>query len=199
MAASSFGFQIIGRQMRHGLSPHSVVLNTFNSMPDRALSTALQNKVTIIPGRHSRMLLAGIQKKSLDARLRGHDRWISDTHLCGHVLSQVDHAAGGPSQQFIPNTPATAVLVSVSNTGGGSVSTSILILDKPGMSTCRRHTRYEMALNGQSQSRGVCNRCHLPSGFGVGHSSAGLRFGSCSRRTSRCGKGMLMPAARSAS
>jgi hypothetical protein len=25
------------------------------------------------------MLLAGIQKKSLDARLRGHDGWISDT------------------------------------------------------------------------------------------------------------------------
>jgi hypothetical protein len=32
------------------------------------------------------MLLAGIQKKSLDARLRGHDRWISDTHLCTTVV-----------------------------------------------------------------------------------------------------------------
>ena len=37
------------------------------------LSTAPQNKVTIIPVRHSRMLVAGIQKESLDARLRGHD------------------------------------------------------------------------------------------------------------------------------
>ena len=32
------------------------------------------------------MLLAGIQKKSLDARLRGHDGWLSDTYLCGAVL-----------------------------------------------------------------------------------------------------------------
>ena len=37
------------------------------------LSKAPQNKVTISQARHSRMLLAGIQKKSLDARLRGHD------------------------------------------------------------------------------------------------------------------------------
>jgi hypothetical protein len=44
---------------------------------------APQNKVTMISGRHSRMLLAGIQKKSLDVRLRGHDGWISGTHLCG--------------------------------------------------------------------------------------------------------------------
>jgi hypothetical protein len=51
------------------------------------LSTAPPNKVSIIPSRHSRVRLAGIQKKSLDARLRGHDGWISDTHLCGAVLS----------------------------------------------------------------------------------------------------------------
>jgi integrase len=50
-------------------------------------STALWNKVTIIIGRHSRMLLAGIQKKSLDARLRGHDEWKRETDLCGAVLS----------------------------------------------------------------------------------------------------------------
>jgi hypothetical protein len=40
-----------------------------------------------MPGRHSRMHLAGIQKKSLDARLRGHDRWVLDTYLSGGVLS----------------------------------------------------------------------------------------------------------------
>ena len=51
------------------------------------LSGALHNKVTITPKRHSRVLLAGIQKKSLDARLRGHDSWVLDTHLCGAVLS----------------------------------------------------------------------------------------------------------------
>jgi hypothetical protein len=45
-----------------------------------------QNKVTIILGRHSRVLLTGIQKKNLGARLRGHDDWISDTHFCGAVL-----------------------------------------------------------------------------------------------------------------
>jgi hypothetical protein len=50
------------------------------------LGTVHQHKVTITPGRHSRMLLAGIQKKSLDARLREHDMWILDTHLCGAVL-----------------------------------------------------------------------------------------------------------------
>ena len=35
------------------------------------------------------MLLAGIQQQSLDARLRGHDDWNSDTHLCGAVLSGI--------------------------------------------------------------------------------------------------------------
>jgi PAS domain-containing protein len=40
----------------------------------RWLSAPPQNKVTIIPRRHFRMLLAGIQKESPDARLRGHDR-----------------------------------------------------------------------------------------------------------------------------
>jgi hypothetical protein len=38
------------------------------------------------------MLLAGIQKKSLDVRLRGHDGWLSDTRLCGAVLSGGFHA-----------------------------------------------------------------------------------------------------------
>jgi PAS domain S-box-containing protein len=36
--------------------------------------------------RHSRMLLAGIQNQSLDARVRGHDGCISDIHLCKAVL-----------------------------------------------------------------------------------------------------------------
>lgn len=34
------------------------------------------NKVNITPKRHSRLLLAGIQKKGLDARLRWHDSGI---------------------------------------------------------------------------------------------------------------------------
>jgi len=55
---------------------------------------APQIEVTDVPGRHSRMLLAGIQKESLDARslpkafrdkLRGHDKCILNTHLCGAV------------------------------------------------------------------------------------------------------------------
>ena len=45
------------------------------------LSTAPQINVTIIPARHSRMLLAGIQKEGLDARLRGHDGCKLDTQL----------------------------------------------------------------------------------------------------------------------
>jgi hypothetical protein len=32
------------------------------------------------------MVLAGIHKKRLDARLRGHDEWVSDAHLCGATL-----------------------------------------------------------------------------------------------------------------
>ena len=31
------------------------------------------------------MLLAGIQKKNLDARIREHDGWILDAHFCGAV------------------------------------------------------------------------------------------------------------------
>jgi aldehyde dehydrogenase (NAD+) len=42
--------------------------------------------VTIRFERHSRVLLAGIQKKNLDARLRGHDDWLSATHFCGGLL-----------------------------------------------------------------------------------------------------------------
>jgi hypothetical protein len=49
--------------------------------------TAPPNNVSIIPGRHSRMLLAGNQKKNLDARFRGHDAWISTTYSCEAVLS----------------------------------------------------------------------------------------------------------------
>jgi hypothetical protein len=37
-----------------------------------ALSTAPQHKVTLTTGPHSRMFWAGIQKKSLDARLRAY-------------------------------------------------------------------------------------------------------------------------------
>ena len=38
-----------------------------------AFSTGPKNKVSITAERHSRMLLAGIQKGKLDARLRGQD------------------------------------------------------------------------------------------------------------------------------
>jgi hypothetical protein len=44
-------------------------------------------KIIILPRGHSRMLLAGIQMGSLHARLRGHDEWKLDTHVCGAVLS----------------------------------------------------------------------------------------------------------------
>jgi len=59
-----------------------------------ALSTAPQTRVTIIPVRHSRMLVAGIQKESLDARLRGHDGCKLDTQLCGAALSTAPHKFG---------------------------------------------------------------------------------------------------------
>jgi Pyruvate/2-oxoacid:ferredoxin oxidoreductase delta subunit len=49
---------------------------------NKRLSRAPQNKLPIIPRRHSRVLLAGIQKKSLDARLRGMTVGI------GHPLMQ---------------------------------------------------------------------------------------------------------------
>jgi tRNA nucleotidyltransferase/poly(A) polymerase len=51
------------------------------------LRAAHQNIVSVDPDRHSRMLLAGIQQKSLDASLRGHEQWSSDTHLCSAALS----------------------------------------------------------------------------------------------------------------
>ena len=54
----------------------------------QSLSAAPQNKVTIIPGRHSRA--GGNPEESLDARLRGHDGWKLDTDLCGAVLSWWD-------------------------------------------------------------------------------------------------------------
>jgi hypothetical protein len=69
-------------KMRMFLSSHSLLL-----------STAPQNKVASIRRGHSRLLpteslrgqaLAGIQKKSLDARLRGHDGVASGhSFLCG--------------------------------------------------------------------------------------------------------------------
>ena len=58
------------------------------------LSTTQQKKVSIIPGRHSRMLLVVIQQQSLDARLRGHDDRNSDTHLCGAVQSMTRRIMG---------------------------------------------------------------------------------------------------------
>jgi hypothetical protein len=47
-----------------------------------ALGTAPQNKVTIIPKRHSGNLLAGIQKNSLDTGLRRYDELTVDSYLC---------------------------------------------------------------------------------------------------------------------
>ena len=41
----------------------------------------------LIPGRHSRMLLAGIQKKDLDTRLRGHDKFRKNAHFSGALVS----------------------------------------------------------------------------------------------------------------
>ena len=61
---------------------------------EQRLSSVPQNKVTIIPVRHSRMLVAGIQKESLDARLRGHDGCKLDTQLCGAALSTAPHKFG---------------------------------------------------------------------------------------------------------
>ena len=58
------------------------------SANSQELSTALRHKVIYHASasvRHSRMHLAGIQKNCLDARLRGHDGGISDTHFCGAV------------------------------------------------------------------------------------------------------------------
>jgi hypothetical protein len=46
------------------------------------LSTAPQNKVTIISKRHSGNLLAGIQKNSLDTGLRRYDELTVDSYLC---------------------------------------------------------------------------------------------------------------------
>ena len=41
----------------------------------------------LIISQSTRMLLAGIQKKSLDARLCWHDGRVSDTHLCEALQS----------------------------------------------------------------------------------------------------------------
>jgi hypothetical protein len=46
------------------------------------LSTAPQNKVTIVSKRHSGNLLAGIQKNSLDTGLRRYDELTVDSYLC---------------------------------------------------------------------------------------------------------------------
>ena len=48
----------------------------------RDLSTAPQNKVTIVSKRHSGNLLAGIQKNSLDTGLRRYDELTVDSYLC---------------------------------------------------------------------------------------------------------------------
>ena len=78
---------------RRAAAPEEPALRDRNA---QELGTAPRNRVSITSGRHSRMFLAGIQEKSLDARfpskdcgdkLRGHDGGISDTHLCGAVLS----------------------------------------------------------------------------------------------------------------
>jgi hypothetical protein len=50
------------------------------SCAEAILKTAPKNKVSFLPERHSRMLLAEIHKKSQDARLRGHDARVADTH-----------------------------------------------------------------------------------------------------------------------
>jgi hypothetical protein len=54
----------------------------------------------MLPDRHSRMLLAGIQKNNMDARLRGHDDWLSDTLYCRGLLSFVGNDIGA-----IPGQP----------------------------------------------------------------------------------------------
>jgi hypothetical protein len=46
------------------------------------LSTAPQNKVTIVSKRHTGNLLAGIQKNSLDTGLRRYDELTVDSYLC---------------------------------------------------------------------------------------------------------------------
>jgi hypothetical protein len=46
------------------------------------LSTAPQNKVTVVSKRHSGNLLAGIQKNSLDTGLRRYDELTVDSYLC---------------------------------------------------------------------------------------------------------------------
>ena len=58
------------------------------------LSKAPQNKVTMNQERHSHMFLAGIQKKSLDARFRGRDDGNPDTHVGGSVLTDISKLSG---------------------------------------------------------------------------------------------------------
>ena len=48
----------------------------------QALSTAPQNRVTIVSKRHSGNLLAGIQKNSLDSGRRRYDELTVDSYLC---------------------------------------------------------------------------------------------------------------------
>jgi hypothetical protein len=76
----------LGRSLRKPFLDSFVLAKIILDTVTYKLSTVPRNKVTITVGRHSRMLLAGIRKKSLDARLRGHDGWRLDTHLCGAVV-----------------------------------------------------------------------------------------------------------------
>ena len=57
------------------------VYGYFNSSAMQTPRTAPQNKVTITPGRHSRVLLAGIRKKTLDAHCQGK---ACGDRLCGN-------------------------------------------------------------------------------------------------------------------
>jgi hypothetical protein len=57
-----------------------ILVESFCGFGYGSLVSAPRNKVAIIPDRHSRMFLAGIQKDSLDARLRGHDGCELNAH-----------------------------------------------------------------------------------------------------------------------
>jgi hypothetical protein len=54
------------------------------------------------------MRLAGIQKKNLDARLRGHDGWISDTHFVELYLA---HAHSVSNARYQHSTSRTQMKV----------------------------------------------------------------------------------------
>jgi hypothetical protein len=64
------------------LASLGMTLGKDHRYPLIVLSTAPQNKVTIVSKRHSGNLLAGIQKNSLDAGLRRYDELTVDSYLC---------------------------------------------------------------------------------------------------------------------